>query len=191
MIFNQAPSAGAFTIFQGNVTVLGSTLAEWYGAKGDGVTDDATAIQTALSSSRRVNLLAKSYFIGSNTIKPNLPPTYELSLVGAGVDLTYILVNQTSITNQDVIYFQGLDIVPPPLTAEAVVYWEIGGFTLKNNSYSGLTASTLPTGGDAIRVNFSSNGYLHDVKILNCWGGVWFTTLGDCVVRANSHGRVF
>lgn len=56
------------TITNGTITgLLENTyvLPEWFGAKGDGVTDDRVAIQTAINISKRVKFSKKTYRIGS------------------------------------------------------------------------------------------------------------------------------
>ena len=88
--------------------------------------------------------------------------------------------------SQDIIYVNGLGWDE---NAEAI-NWEIAGFTIQNSIYP-YVSGQVPTNGTAIRVNFSSFGYLHDVKILNFWGGVYFSSQTDCnIERLHIYGCV-
>jgi len=53
----------------GNIDLSSFELAEWYGATGDGVTDDSAAIQNALNVGS-VSLLGKTYLVSSPIIVP-------------------------------------------------------------------------------------------------------------------------
>ena len=72
--FQRPPIAGPFNIFQpiitstGTVTVSGPVLAEWYGAIGDGSTNDGRAINLAWASSPAVLLSDRNYYIGTTTL---------------------------------------------------------------------------------------------------------------------------
>lgn len=47
------------------ITNCNERRAEWFGARGDGITDDSAAIQACINSCNRVDLLAKTYIIGT------------------------------------------------------------------------------------------------------------------------------
>ena len=81
---------------------------------------------------------------------------------------------QTSSTNQDIIYLNNF-----------ANYWEIGNFTLQNSAFTPYfsSASVVPTGGDAIRINYCGNGYLHDLQIFGFYGGIYFTTSENSYIQ--------
>lgn len=69
------------------VDVRGPCHAEWFGAKGDGSTNDLAAIQACLDEFGRVDLLAKTYVIDTNRIRLR---TNDL-VQGQGIDMTTIV----------------------------------------------------------------------------------------------------
>lgn len=181
--FDQAPSAGAYKIFQGAgaVVIKGTGLAEWFGALGNNTNNDGPAINAALNACSSVQLLARTYYIATTTIA--LPaPAVPKNLIGAGMDLTFITFKQQA---QDCISFYGIDGTSGNPSNSS---FEIRGFTIINvngqNSPTEepLPPSTAPTGGAAININWCSYGKVADIKIWYCWGGIQMTTLLNPVV---------
>jgi hypothetical protein len=83
--------AGLWQIFDGDGTVEVIPLVveiypEWFGAAGDGITDDTTAIQKALDSgAKTISLSAKTYFVSDQLTVPK-----DVSLIGRGRNATII-----------------------------------------------------------------------------------------------------
>lgn len=101
--------AGLHQIFSGSGTVGGmakviAVYPQWFGAKGDGVTDDTAAIQSAKSAAATgggtLYLPAGTYYVGTSEI---LFQNYTGIIEGAGRNKTYIHFDNGS---QNVLTFQ-------------------------------------------------------------------------------------
>jgi len=126
--------AGSHIIFKQSNAVL---YAEWFGARGDGATDDSVAINAAIASvptntnyvvgsGGRVQLLAKSYYHTA----PIILNKSNCALVGMGPDITY-LVSPPNSTNDGLIV--GGSSINNPYLADFTI---ISGSSLAGGSAS-------------------------------------------------------
>lgn len=86
--------AGAYQIFTGEGLVKYTSAnprayVEWWGAVGDGVTDDSAAIQKASDASNVLQFVERTYFVANQV---NLPQGRNIEWVGRGYVNTVILV---------------------------------------------------------------------------------------------------
>jgi len=90
--FNGTFSGGHHTSFSSSTTVVFASgsidygLAEWWGAVGDGIVDDVSAINKAIVACSRVKLLDKTYAIGSKILLKT-----DSELFGMGIDRSILL----------------------------------------------------------------------------------------------------
>jgi len=86
-------TAGLYQVFAGSGSVTGLTEAqpEWFGAKGDGITDDAVAIDNALNAvtNGTLYLSGKTYLVGTFSTRADvagsmIAPKSGVSIVGTG-----------------------------------------------------------------------------------------------------------
>jgi hypothetical protein len=123
--------------------------AEDFGAVGDGVTDDTTAIQNALNTGKRVKLLAKTYKI--TTLNMNVA---GMQLVGQGGQFGY---SKTTLTSSS---------TSATMIIASVSYLVIQGIRLTR---------TATAGGTAYGINFttvSNFSVLDDLYIDNQYVGL-------------------
>lgn len=86
--------AGAYQVFSGAGLVQYTSAnpkayPEWWGAVGDGVTNDSPAIQKAVNASNVLQFVERTYYLGSQV---NLPQGRNIEWVGRGYVNTVILV---------------------------------------------------------------------------------------------------
>lgn len=182
---SQAPAGGEEVYPVTNPTILtpvaGALNVMNFGAKGDGVTDDRAAIQAALNACD-----------GAKMTTVYLPDgTYMVSMVSNGMVLapksntkiqlapnaTIQLMPQTGATR--VVYYGIIR------TTASVTNLEIcGGRIVGELDYQWYTNGRTNEQGCGIRVHDSSNIYIHDMAVDDCWGdGIIFTsptTTGYC-----------
>ena len=150
----------------------GATNVKWFGAKGDGVSDDRDSIQKALDFSSNVFIPSGDYFI-SNRIFPKSNQTF----LGAGIGVTRI-ITATNISYGS-IYIKGVN------------YLNIGDFTLNhfinntkangllivdteypNNTNTGIYPKNINVNNVEI-IGYDDHEYLifsfaDNIKITNC-----------------------
>ena len=120
-----------------------------FGAVGDGVTDDTTAINAALAANKYVSIPVGTYIVSGN-----IACTLQgQKLIGSGTTATTISVNTAA--NPAITIATGLQNV------------EIAGFTLTRTV-------TATSGGDGIKCNTVSIGqsYIHDLLIEKQYRGL-------------------
>lgn len=119
---------------------------KWFGAKGDGVTDDTAAIQAAINAAQGIVYFPPGIYVISQTI---VLPQQNLIIQGAGRDTTFIKANFTS---GDTFY----------------VNW------MARFSDMTITSDVTKTAGFAINRNTSTSGRLiiRDVFIANHFAGI-------------------
>jgi len=146
--------------------------ANWFGAVGDGTTDDQAAIQKALDSAGEltatreltVKLKAGTYVIGSTLI---FPTTASLALEGSGVNSTFI---SHSVNSDNAIEFplsgsttrlSNLTLFSES-TSNTAVYFNLSGddYYLSDVLINGF--------GKAIDTGTSSNIFMENVFVKNC-----------------------
>jgi hypothetical protein len=153
---------------------------EDYGAKGDGVTDDTTAIQSAIdfvfSKGGGVVFLP----VGSYKTTSSIKLKSEVSLQGSGMYATTLL----KTGNYNLI--QGG--VPGDYVGNRVDYFSIKDMTLLGQNYNGngislthchyfnienLEIKDNGTTGKGLSAEFSWNGYIKNVSCINNYDNFW------------------
>lgn len=134
--------AGVQQIFTGSGTVSGNiqvdfVYPQWFGAKGDGVTNDASAVQKSINTGKPVYLAQGTFFLGSTGL------TGVKSLFGAGKSLTSITYNGATTT--------GLSVTSDK--------WVIRDLT--------ITHTGTATSGAIINIDAGNYGILENVMIAN------------------------
>mgnify|MGYP001404285004 CR=1 FL=1 len=154
--------AGLYQIFSGSGSVIinSSTNKEvfpqWFGAKGDGVTDDTNAIQNAMNSisgSRGTLLIPKGIYVVSGTL--NLTASH-FRIIGTGYGSTIITTNNP--------------------TADVFVIGD--GTNLYENiiiSALRINSSVTKTNGAGIRLRKILHSAIKDVRIYKCFHGIILT----------------
>jgi len=187
IVFTTAPSAGAvitadythrfvltidggiqaelFQIFSGNGKITGSpkieaVYPEWFGAKGDGMTDDAPAfhklIEFAENAVRRIALQSKTYLLASYQVSTYiLYITFPVVIEGNG---TVIKKGQTGYC----IVIEGTDVSP-------LDFVEISNLEIDGNSL----------GLQCLTINYAKKVILKNVKAHN-------TSSDDCISIART-----
>lgn len=130
---------------------------KWFGAKGDGVTDDTIAIQLAIDSMSRIYIPSGVYMINSGSN----------SVGGLGLSLrdnSYLDMHSSAI----------LRALPTNLTRHYIIDINnvtgvrVNGGTVDGNRYE----HTAPTGewGHGINMWSADSVQITGVSIINCWG---------------------
>ena len=123
-----------------------------FGAKGDGTTDDTTAIQTAFNYVKNINIPSGTYMIDADTtLLPNSGNRIRLDS-----DATL-----KAITN-DLTHYRIIHLVD-------VVDVEISGGTIEGDRLthtgdSGEWGACMRAVGDCDKI------YIHDINLINAWG---------------------
>lgn len=159
---NTGVKADLVKIFNTDITLTGSwnvveAYPEWFGAKGDGITDSGDAIRALFSTGFNIRVSSGTYLIatGNIVLGDNVPP-----LVGDGSKKTRFLFTDDSITNAiERINHQGTN-------------WDWSGITIdgsskslgagRNGIWSEKGLSSLSYGlhfKDVMVVNFSGIGF--------------------------------
>jgi hypothetical protein len=124
-----------------------------YGAKGDGATDDATALAAALTAAKAVNgtvyLPAGTYITGTRLVLPS-----NVRLLGAGWTSTILKAKNAS----NIVVLEGENYESTGIANSAVEQLAIDGNKANN---------AMATHG--IRLQ-SQNVYFHKVRVINCRG---------------------
>ena len=123
-----------------------------FGAKGDGISDDTTAIQTALDNCLNIDVPTGTYMINALT-KINLNSNNRLRLDN---DATI-----KAITNDATSY--------AVLWLEDVTNVEISGGTIEGDRLT-HTGSTGEWGHCIRLLNACDEIYIHDINLINAWG---------------------
>ncbi|WP_170207510.1 glycosyl hydrolase family 28-related protein [Luteibacter pinisoli] len=151
-----------------------------FGAKGDGATDDAAAIQAAINAAIPAGAsvyFPKGRYLINSTVTIDLTAHSSevdgkgLNLYGAGSGNT-VIVNGTN--------YVGLDVVGTMATAALYSYFKVVGIA--------ITKTGAGTGDIGMRIAKSYGVYFNDVVFLTCSVGFTFT---DCVLMTlvSSHFR--
>ncbi|MBQ8867003.1 MAG: hypothetical protein IJ013_04695 [Bacteroidaceae bacterium] len=117
--------ASPHKIFQ-NITISGTWLinwayAEWFGALGDGTTDDTTALNTALTAFKNVQLGRRCYCLNNNTI--TIPANCTLDFQGGSLSNGTLIGNRTMIVASPHKIFQNITISGTWLVNWAYAEW--------------------------------------------------------------------
>jgi len=127
-----------------------------YGAKGDGSTDDTTAIQNAIASNNNVYFPSGIYIVSASlTINKS-----NFSLSGAGIDNTIIKAKNSTLNNWTIIDFR--------TSGSDYSNVQFSNFTIDGNQSN----RTGFSGGNGIMVlcasaNIISNTVIDGIKVLN------------------------
>lgn len=113
-------------------------LTEWWGAKGDGMSDDAPAFNAAARASRKVQLLARSYALASEVVIVRTGAVWS----GEGSDLTRVVA--TSAADPVFRFADGLNGV----TIEEMKLTRTASASAGGN---GIDCSAVPTGQALLR----------------------------------------
>ena len=147
---------------------------KWFGAKGDGITDDYAAIQAAIDFARDNKLIV---FIPAGLYIISYPlRIYSFTrIVGAGKDhVTLRKYTESSIGSND-------RIVDCLIYGSSVSNFTLSGFSLRGNRKSYVEGNGVTTHGIAI---FAASYYcIEDVYIRSCKNGIFG--------RSNYIGNVF
>lgn len=128
--------AGLFKVFTGfsagNITGLKKSYSEWFGAKGDGTTDDVLALQTGVDSCSY-----GTFYLGAGTFKTtNYIYSQNVDIIGAG-------------TNKSIINFYGGSA---DHTLSFALYFRATGRTL-----SGITFNSYAVNQSGVQFRGSFN----------------------------------
>ena len=132
-----APPTRIFATNNSTISIYGATpkiYAEWFGAKGDGVTDDSLAISQAIAAgaaaaSPTIQFLAKTYYhLSTITITRS-----NIVLQGAGMGVTYLNTATNAVDNIQVTGTSGT-----PLT-----YVTIRDLSLSTNAATAVSANGI------------------------------------------------
>lgn len=161
-------SAGPYQIFSGAGNVVYNALnveayPEWWGAKGDGTTNDSAAIQRAMAAAKVLQFRPVSYRIGS---KVTIPQNKFLKLKGGGYRLTTFLVAASIIGFE---YVRNSAVGGTVMEVDGIEFVEAG---------LGKTSYAISFAGVA---NYHDNWLrMYDCSIYGFNRGVYLTYAGHC-----------
>lgn len=158
----QGPQA---QLFYGSLLVSykGMGLAEWFGAVGDGTTDDLSALTKAYTACSGLQLLGKTYATSGmfEIKKPFL-------LKGLSPEVTTIASTNGAA---DVVAVTSVNGIVGDDNASV----RLEGFSVK---YTGTSA---PTAGAGINVTYCSYASVENIKIKNTYNGLYHNTALGCL----------
>ena len=133
-----------------------------FGAKGDGLTDDTTSIQTALDYCKNINVPSGTYMVDATEhISPNTGNKLVLSN-----DATIKAITNAE-EHYEIIYINNVHDV------------EICGGTIEGDR-STHTGATGEWGQCISVIGGSDKIYIHDINLKNAWGdGIYFNTCSN------------
>lgn len=132
----------------------GSFSVKDYGAKGDGSTNDTTAIQNAVNYS---STSGKTVYFPDGTYLVN-PDTKVVMKNNSKVNLGNATIKSTASTNGWYAIFYALNV------SNVEIY---GGTIIGDRA---IHTGTSGEWGAGINISGSNNVYVHDVNVNNCWG---------------------
>ena len=174
------------------VGTLGYVTPEMYGAAGDGVTDDTSAIQSALAAGKRIVIENGTYFI-SDTL--NVPSNTVIELKNAKIKSTATANKKYIFSMVDVanvkIYGENatLEMAKPETAQQACVSIDKSD----NILVKGLVMTMA--GGDGVTIGGTNTNEAKNVEIADCVidnsrrngvsiiGGVDGVFIHDCVIK--------
>ena len=149
----------------------GALNVKWFGAKGDGASADAAAIQETVNVASAgdgvVQLPAGSFFTGATTITTPTTSGAKLRITGAGKRLTRITRTSTSATHTFDIMFTGPSVVAiGDLTVDGP-----SALALHNNSIGINWSTSLGDTSHSLRLERVEVTGKHDTAVENSGGG--------------------
>jgi len=182
----------------GNVSFLGSaTLSrtqycfpQWWGATGDGTTDDTAAMFTAVQMCHDVFIPDGEYLVNNLTRRTIGTTSYAPGAIWAIDNQTITLSRRANIITRS--YVAGDDCSGRIISVYGVANVTIqGGRITGNYSYPtvpGARAAACAIGSNhGIEIGNSTNVSVRDMLILNNWGDAWtVSSIGDLAGVANS-----
>jgi len=174
LTINGTLEAGLYSIFSCTGTgkvVMGAEVAkvpEWWGATGDGATDDTTALQTWATCGGNLNLPKKTYKITAGIIVPQYAVIDGLGAIYQATNTVEGLIVKDDVKIKN-IELKGSGTV----MAAGYHHLGIASYSVYDNSSSGLTAMSTYVGKRVL---------VENVKFTGGWERCIILT-SNCIVR--------
>jgi len=153
--------APAKKCFSGSVSVSSpqNGLAEWFGAVGDGATDDRAAILKVISGFSGWAMMAKVYAVSAK-----IDVNKNFRVLGKGSDVSVIRV---TALNSDGLVVYGLN---SGTLGDAGSSYKLTGFSIE------CTATGTPSSGIGLKILWSSYGSVSHIKVKNFYCSYYLGT---------------